>query len=224
MVRKNTLKIDHDGIVVNADVRLEKLEGRSFEQRHEIVYREAESGERLERELYDTATGETLEEGYGYRWVTDDGRVVDRDDVEIYEKVDGREEREVRRHEPTLGRERTLEPEEWVPLGRMSEYLVTRTYEMWAEDAPDVRQLYDLAKSIRTRGEAPVLPVVLNRTIYRSWGVVTPQFYADDFSMIVQVTRERVDPEHRMPRPETAEVEVEESEVPTIEQEPPFGD
>lgn len=216
-MRTNTLKLRRDGLVVNAEVRTEKLDEESLGSHPEVVARDAATGLRVEREQYDKATGDLLEEGHGYRWVNGEGDVVDDDDVRYYEVRDGGE-REVERHDPTLGRGRTLSAVEWTPLSAIDAFLVTRTYEMWAEDEEDVDQLYELAEHVRASGEAPVLPVVVRPALLRSWGIVTPQFYDATFSLIVRVTRERVRPEHHMPIPggETGEPGR------TLEQESPF--
>ena len=208
MARRNTLKLKREGLAVNADVLVEKLEGRDVASPPEVVRRAAGSGERVTRQQYDKATDEPLAEGHGYRWVDESGEPVPSDDVEYYEVV-GDEERRVERHEPTLGRGRTLTPTDWVPVATLGEYLVTRTYELWAEEEPDVEQLHELATHVDATMMAPVLPVVLRPSLVESWGILTPQFYEDTFTLLLRVTRSRVEPGHPMPVPGRAEREAE---------------
>lgn len=222
MVRNNRLKIKQDGLVVNADIKTQKLEEKNIESQPEIVRRDPNRLE-VTRELYDKATGELLEDGYGYRWVNEEGDEVPEDEVQYYQIVGG-EEREVSRQEPTLGRGRTLKPVSWTSLGEIGEFLVTRTYEVWSENEEDISQLYELADFVRVRAQAPVVSVVLKRSILESWGIVTPQFYDDEFSLIMRVTRKRVEPQHHMPvLPEEVEGFDEEEQRSGIEQESPFG-
>lgn len=218
MVRRNTLKIRRDGLLVNADVRTEKLDEQPIDGGREVIRREAGTGQRVTRQAYDKATGRPLDEGYGFRWVDEDGEEVPEEDLEYYERA-GDDERRVEPHEPTLGRGRTLTPEEWIPVGSLGAYLVTRTYEVWAEDEPDVEQLYDLAEHVSTSGMAPVLPVVLQPSLVESWGILTPQFYDRTFGLLMRVTRQRVEPEHPMPVPGYEEPG---EEPPHPEQESPF--
>lgn len=220
MARTNRLKLRHQGLVVNATIYSEKMTPESVDSRPEIVRRDPE-GRRVEREQYDKATGEPLAEGYGRRWVAEDGEPVEADEIRHYQRL-GEDEEEIELHEPTLGRERTLEALDWIPVAELGEFLVDRTYEVWAEDDPDVAQLYDLAEHVRGTGMAPVVPVVLQRSVFRSWGIVTPYFYEDSFSLVMRVTDSRVSPEHEMPvRPDATGEEPE--EVRTAQQEWPFG-
>lgn len=222
MVRTNTLKLTHAALAINADVRTEKLTPEDVDSGPETVVRDDRTGQRAERVQYDKATGDPLPEGHGYRWVNEDDEIIDDEHVQYYERRDG-EERPVSRFEPTLGRGRTLTPERWIPVGRLGEFLVTRTYEMWGEDDADVEQLYELAEYVRRNGEAPVVPVVLRETLTKDWGIVTPQFYDEAFSLIVRVTRARVEPNHHMSIPggDVGEDETE-RRYPTPEQEFPF--
>lgn len=220
MARKNRLKLRHDGLVINATIYSEKMTPEAVDSRPEIVVRD-EEGRRVEREQYDKATDEPLAEGYGHRWVTEDGEVVDSEALRRYQVLGGEEE-EIDRHEPTLGRERTLQALDWIPIAELGEFLVERTYEVWAEDDPDVAQLYELAEHVRGTGMAPVVPVVLRRSVFRSWGIVTPYFYEDSFSLVMRVTDSRVSPEHEMPvRPDATGEEPEETR--SAQQEWPFG-
>lgn len=220
MVRTNTLKLSREGLTVNAEVRAEKLTSENVEPGPEVVVRDERNGQRVEREQYDKATGATLPEGHGYRWVNEDGEEVPDEARQYYEVVDG-SEHPISLFKPTLGRGRTLTAERWIPVSRLGEFLITRTYEMWGADESDEEQLFELAQYVQSYREAPVVPVVLQETLRKDWGILTPQFYGDDtFSIIVRVTRARVKPTHRMQVP--AEPDEEESRFPTPEQEFPF--
>ncbi len=223
--RKTRLKLRHQDLSINTDIRTRKLDPEPLEEEPEIVRRDRKSGDLVVRQLYDKATGDPLEEGYGYRWVTESGEEAASEDIGLY-VVEDDEEREFTKHEPTLGSERTLTAETWVPVATIDEYLVERVYECWGEDDIDVAQLYELATHIRDFDEAPVVPFVLQPAMYKKWGILTPVFYEDDFAMLIRVTAQKIEPDHRM-----AQLTPDEVEQPTepdedaqpLEQESPFG-
>lgn len=222
--RKSTLKINKQGVAVNADIRTSKLDSNSVTSTPDIIERDAKSGELVTRQTYNKATGEPLEEGYGYRYVNESGEEVPKEDVKHYQIVDG-EEQEFSFYEPTLGGSRTVTPHTWIPVDKIDEYLIDRTYEIWGEEDIDEAQLYELAELIREYGEAPVIEVVFQKSKYKNWGIITPQFFDDSFSMICRITREKIEPEHRMAKLTTEELEEktdEEEEAPKLEQDSPF--
>ena len=225
--RKSRLKLNHQGLAVNADIYTKKLSPETLEDRPEVIRRDRSSGELVVRQTYDRESEEPLEDGYGYRWVTESGAEVPSEDVEEY-VVEDDEERQFSKHEPTLGKGRTLEAIEWIPVAQVDEYLVDRTYELWAEDLTDIKQLHDLAEHIRDFEEAPVVPIVLQPKYYKDWGIITPQFFEDDFAMIVRITSEKIEPDERMPyldeeALEEAKRREDTAEAPTLEQDSPFG-
>lgn len=225
--RKSQLKLSHQDLAVNADVRTKKLEPETIDEKPEIVRRDASSGSLVVRQVYDKATEEPLEEGYGYRWVNEDGKEVPTEDIEEY-VVKEDEEKKVARHEPTLGKGRTLQASRWIPVAEVDEYLVDRTYEIWGEDDVDVAQLYALAEHIRDFDQAPVVPVVFQPAYYRNWGIITPAFFDETFSLILRVTSQKIEPEERMPTldvDDLEELEVDEDDADAgevLEQESPF--
>ena len=197
--RKSRLELENQGVAIDAMVRTAKLDPEDVVEQPEIILRDPESGERVKRVAYDKESGESLTEGFGYRYVTEeDERVVSHDELAYYRIRDGREQR-FDRFEPTLGAERTISPITWIPVHTIDRYLIERTYEMWGEDDADAEELYRLAKLIRDYGEAPVVEVVLRESTRMSWGIITPQFFADSFAMILRITRHRIEPQHQMP-------------------------
>lgn len=227
MARKSRLKLNHQDLAINADVRTTKLSAQNLEEEPEIVRRDAKSGDVVVRQVYDKASGDVLDEGYGYRWVTEEGEEVPSEDIELYHLEDG-EETKFSRHEPTLGGERTVTADTWIPVAQVDEYLVEKTYEIWGEEETDRVQLFELAEHIRDFDEAPVIPFVMQPAIYRSWGVVTPFFYDGEFAIILRVTDAKITPEHRMGIPSDDEVDAVEAsesgeEAQPLEQESPFG-
>lgn len=225
--RKSRLKLNHQGLAVNADVYTKKLSPETVEDRPEIVRRDQSTGELVVRQTYDKQTEESLEEGYGYRWVNESGEEVPTEDVEEY-IVEDDEEQQFSKHEPTLGGGRALEAITWIPIAQIDEYLVDRTYELWSEDLTDITQLHDLAEHIRDFEEAPVVPIVLQPKYFKDWGIITPQFFEDSFALIVRITSEKIEPDEQMPYLDEEDIEEaearEEAEgAPTLEQESPFG-
>lgn len=218
--RKSRLKLSKQGVAINADVRTAKLDPEPVAEKPEIVRRDAETGTLIARQIYDKATGEPLEDGYGYRYVNEHGDEVPSENIELFRIVED-EERRFSKYEPTLGSERTVSPLTWIPVSTVDQYLVDRTYEIWGDNPEDVVQLYELAELIREYDEAPVIEVVMQPAIYKSWGIITPQFFEDSFAMIMRITQQRIEPEHAMPTMTEADLP-EEDEAPTIEQQSPF--
>lgn len=218
--RKSRLKISKQGVVVNADVRVAKLDPETVASQPEVIRRDRETGSEVTTEVYDKATGEPLEEGYGYRDVNEAGEEVPTKDIQRYQVRNG-SERQFSRYEPTIGDERTVTPFTWIPVETVDRYLVDRTYELWGEDPADVAQLYDLANLIRIYEEAPVIEFVLTPSEHKSWGIITPQFFDERFALIIRITREKITPQHDMPLPSRAGAQPTEA-VPTLEQESPF--
>ena len=224
--RKTRLKLKHQDLAINADVRTAKLDPEDVGDRPEIVRRDERSGDLVVRQVYDKASGEALAAGYGYRWVTEDGEEVPEEDVQLY-AIEGDEEVPFSRREPTVGGERVLTAETWIPVASVDEYLVEPSYECWGEGDVGVAQLFELAEHIRDFDEAPVVPWVLQPSLYRSWGILTPYFFEDEFSLIVRVTDRKIEAEHRMPMLTAEELEAareraEREEAPPLEQETPF--
>lgn len=223
--RKTRLKLAHQDLRVNSDIRTKKLDPETLEERPEIVRRDRRSGDLVIRQLYDKDTGKPLEDGYGYRWITESGTEVSSDDIGLFVVEDG-EERAFSRHEPTVGSERTLTAETWIPVATIDAFLIDRVYEVWGEDDVDEAQLYELATHIRDFDEAPVVPFVLQPSLYKNWGIITPQFYENSFALLIRVTSDRIEPEHRMPERSTEEMAIPEDdteEAQPLEQESPFG-
>lgn len=225
--RKTRLKLKHQDLAINADIRTGKLSPEDLEDQPEIIRRDEQSGSLVIRQLYDKESGEPLEEGYGYRWINEEGEEVPSEDIQLF-VVAGDEEQRFSKHEPTLGGERTLTAETWIPVGTIDGYLIDKVYELWGEDDEDVGQLYELAEHIRDFDEAPVVPFVLQPAHYRSWGIITPFFFEDSFSLIIRVTEQKIEPEHTMPILTDEELESipeapEEQAAPTLEQDSPFG-
>lgn len=223
MARKSTLKLEHQGLAINADIRTAKLSAESVEDRPEVITRDRKTGNLVISQVYDKATDEPLEEGYGYRYVDEEGNEVPKEDLEYF-VVEGDQEKRVKKREPTLGRDRTVTPITWIPIDQINHYLIDRTYEIWGEEDLDVAQLHRLAKHITEFEEAPVIPVVLQPTFYKDWGIITPEFYEDEFSIIMRITSEKIETVHRMPQLTEEEVRArqEAEEAETIEQETPF--
>lgn len=223
--RKTRLKLKHQGLAINADIRTKKLKPEKLEEQPEIVKRDERTGSLIIRQIYDKETGDPLEEGYGYRYVNEEGEEVPKEDIQEYVVKNG-EEKKFSKQEPTLGGGRTLEAIDWIPVAKIDEYLIEKTYELWGEDDTDIAQLYELAKHIVETDEAPVVPFVMQPTYYKDWGIITPIFFDDEFSLIIRVTSEKIEPDERMPQLSEEELEEkkkeEEEEAPTLDQESPF--
>lgn len=222
--RKSRLKLSHQGLAVNADIRTKKLNPEDLEDRPDVIRRDQQSGQLVVRQVYDKASEEPLEDGYGFRYVNEDGEEVPKEDIEEF-VVEDDEEQAFSKHEPTLGADRTIEAITWIPVAEIDEYLVERVYELWGEDDTDVLQLRELAEHIRDFEEAPVIPVVLQPAYYQDWGIITPIFFEDSFALIIRVTSQKIEPDQRMEYldEEAVKARAEEEEAPTLEQDSPFS-
>ena len=218
--RKSQLKLKKQGVAVNADIRTAKLDPEDVTEQPEVIQRDRETGTLITSQVYDKATDEPLEEGYGYRYLNEEGDEVPSENIEYYQIKDG-EESKFTLNEPTLGSGRTVSPITWIPVETADQYLVERTYEMWGEESEDVAQLFELATLIRDYDEAPVIEVVLQRSKYKSWGIITPQFFEDAFAMIIRLTKQKIVPAHEMPQLRPEDIP-EDEDTPTLEQESPF--
>lgn len=221
--RKTRLKLKHQDLAINVDIRTGKLSPDELFEQSEVIRRDDRTGSLVVRQIYDKETDDPLEEGYGYRWVNEDGDEVPKEDVQLY-VIEDEEERPFEKHEPTLGGGRTLSAERWIPVATIDEYLVESIYEIWGEDDSDIAQLYELAQHIRDFDEAPVVSFVLQPSIYKKWGIITPVFFDDTFSLIIRVTNQKIEPEHAMPTLTADDVEAAdaEEEAQTLEQQSPF--
>jgi hypothetical protein len=224
--RKSRLKFDHQGLTVNADVRTAKLTPEALAERPEIIRRDERSGDLAVRQIYDKATGDPLEESYGYRWITEAGEEVPVEHRQRY-VVEGDDERPFSKHEPTVGADRTLTAETWIPVATIDEYLIEDIYEIWAEEYEDILELTRLAEHIREFDEAPVVPFLLQPSNYKRWGIITPYFLKDRFALIIRVTDHKIEAEHTMPiltelEVAKAEARAEAEEAQPLEQESPF--
>ena len=121
--RKSQLQLDTQGIAVDADIRTAKLDPESVGTQPDIVRRDEKTGKLIHREVYDKATGEPLESGYGYRYVTEDGDPVPNDRIDYY-RITAHGEAEFSRFEPTLGAGRVLSPVTWIPIHTIDQYLI----------------------------------------------------------------------------------------------------
>lgn len=221
--RKTRLKLKHQDLAVNVDIRTGKLSPDELFEQSEVIRRDEGTGSLVVRQLYDKETGDPLEEGYGYRWVNEEGDEVPKEDVQLY-VIEDDEERPFEKHEPTIGGDRTLSAETWIPVATIDEYLVERIYEIWGEDDADIAQLYELAQHIRDFDEAPVVSFVLQPSVHKKWGIITPVFFDDRFSLIIRVTNQKIEPEHAMPMLTDEDVEIadDDEEARTLEQQSPF--
>lgn len=218
--RKSRLKLKHQDLAINVDIRTGKLTPETIEEQPDVIRRDQQSGSLVVRQIYDKASGEPLEEGYGYRWVNEAGEDVPVADIELYTIRDA-EEQTISKHEPTVGAARTVTADTWIPVATSDAYLIKSIYEIWGEEPTDGVQLLELAEHIRDFDVAPVVPFMLQPTLFKQWGIITPFFGTDSFSLIVRITEQKIEPAHAMPlRPEEA---IQESEpAPTLEQESPF--
>ncbi len=121
--RKTRLKLKHQDLAINVDIRTGKLSPDDLFEQSEVIRRDERTGSLVVRQIYDKELGDPLEECYGYRWINEDGEEVPQEDIQLNVIEDG-DERPFEKHEPTLGGERTLSAERRIPVATIDEYLV----------------------------------------------------------------------------------------------------
>lgn len=221
--RKTRLRIDREDLKINALVRTKKIPERDIDDDPEIVRIDAETGQEVNKVVYDKASGEQLEEGYGYRYVNEDGQEVPKGDIEYYQILDEDHREKVEKFEATLGSERTVEPDKWINESEVDEFLVSKVYEMWGEEDEDTEQLYELMNYADETGKVPVIPVVFRKSFHKKWGMLTPYHDGDEFGILMQITTKKLTPEHEMETITPQEMK-EEQNSKTVEQNDPFGE
>lgn len=230
--RKGIIELARDDLIVRAHFETERLEPREIEDWPEIARWDAEADrpvvrERHVKESHEALEGETaLPNGtVGYRYVTEGGEEVPKDRVTFVQvKPDG-EVAEVKKRPSTVLKDEVVPVEKWVDRDAVEQFLVDDIYEVWGQEAEDEAELQELADHIEETGEAPMFVWMLQPTLYKTWGIMVPQFdeEAEEFSLFVKTTRKRIEPEHEMPLLEQSEVEdlVADSEQRYVEQEAP---
>ncbi len=230
--RKGIIELARGDLIVRAHFETERLEPREIEDWPEIARWDAEADrpvvrERHVKEGHEELEGETaLPSGtVGFRYVTEDGEEVPKDRVTFVQvKPDG-EVAAVKKRPSTVLKDQVVPVEKWVAREDVEQFLTDETYEVWGQEAEDEAELQELAEYIEESGEAPMFVWMLQPTLYKTWGIMVPQFDedAEEFSLFVKTTRKRIEPEHEMPLMEQAEVEdlVTDSESQYVEQEAP---
>lgn len=230
--RKGIFELSREDIIVRAHFETERLEPREIENWPEITRWDAEVGrpvvrERHVKEGHEELEGETaLPKGsVGYRYVTEDGDEVPKERVTFAQvHPDGAIE-EVKKRPSTVRKDEVVPVEKWVDRDTVEQFLIDDIYEVWGQDAEDEAELQELAEYIEESGEAPMFVWMLQPTLYKTWGIMVPQFdeAAEEFSLFVKTTRKRIEPEHEMPLMEQSAVDdlLAESEDRFVEQEVP---
>jgi len=200
--RKRRLELHHKDLAVSADVRTATLSPEDVGERPDTVRRDDQSGTRVLREIDDEASGDPLVEGFGYQWVNEHGEPVPEADVRLSALEDGTE-KPFSKHELTVGDEGVFTAEAWIPVASIDEYLIAGVSEVWGETEGDEARLFDLAEHIRDFDEAPVVPFLLQPSVYKTWGIVTPFFDEETFSLIARLTDRKIEPNTGWRRPQT---------------------
>jgi hypothetical protein len=226
--RKGNLRMNQGDLQMNANVRFKKLKSEHL-SKPEIIRRDKKTGEEVTRKTYDKASGEMLEEGYGYKWMTkESGEEVPKERIQYFQVMDDGEEKQIQKRESTIGADKPVSPVKWISADEIQEYLVERVYEIWGENHDDELQLAEFANWYRDHGQAPVIPVVFRKKLYQDWGIITPYFDDNgDFSIIMRITKKKIQPQHEMDVMTHDEIQdelgdVHDEEVETVEQDAPF--
>lgn len=230
--RQGILKLSRDDLAVVAYFETERLEPQTIEDQPEIARWDPVSDQPVVRQRYVKAAHEDIDgepalpEGTtGYRWVNEDGDEVPSERLTYVQRTSDGSVEEVSKRPSTVLKDEPLPVEQWVDLDRVGSFLPKATYEIWGREAADEADLQNLAEYIDREGKTPMVVWMLQPAFLKSWGLIVPRFdeESERFSLIVQVTRKTIEPDHTMPIMAAEEVEaaLAESEDHYVEQDVP---
>lgn len=206
--RKGIIQLSRGDIAVAAKFETERMEEHELEEAPEIFMWDKQADQPVVRERYAKAAHEEVEDEpalpkgtVGYRYVNEDGEKVPSERIVYLQRTPDGDRERVQKRPSTVIKDEILPVEKWVDHEDVEDFLVESTYEVWGRDEEDVVELQRLAEYIEERGEAPMFVWMLQPDFFKTWGILVPRFDEDahEFSLIVQVTRKKIEPAHEMP-------------------------
>lgn len=201
MTTGRKVRLWYEGIV--AGVQLMPLTAERIRPQPKIIARSKTTGKLVRRTMVASST--LKPEKLTRVWMDEDGNIVPSHDVQYY-KVEPESGKEVpvSPYEPTIGGDKLLKPITTIPLNKIDEYLLIKTYEVVPRTDDDNYLLYQIAQKIARTLQVPVYFAIFQKTFTPQFGIVTPSFNKNSYSMIMRIATEKVRPQHESEIPEGA--------------------
>ena len=214
-----------NGVPVKAHVKIGKLNPEDIIGVPEIVM-EDRDGNKLDWVSIDNATGKVIGEGlkegqskYKRVLMNPKGQIIPKSEVQYKQRV-GEKMKEVSPFESNIGKNKELKIEKIMPKEEINKYLIESTYQLVGQSDENDDELYSVAKDLFDKGMVGIVPIVFREGFKKQFGVITPIFHKDRFSVIVRITRARIEPsELTIPTKISVKKKV---KVPTVETKSPF--
>jgi hypothetical protein len=188
------------GVPVKANVKIDQLNPEDLVGVPDIVMKD-KAGSNLRWESIDNATGNIIgkgrEEGqssYKRVLMNEKDQIIPSSEVVYYEKDKDGKVRKVQQYESNIGGNKDVQIEKVLPKEEEEKYLVESTYQLVGQKESDDEGLYAIAKELYDTGKMGVISVVFRQGFKKSYGLVVPTLYKDKFSVIVRMTRAKVEP------------------------------
>ena len=189
-----------------------------------IYARQRSTGKRVRRGVIDKSTGLPLAHGYGHVWMNIDGEIVDKADIEYYQKTSSGEKK-IRQYPANLGADRVLKPKSVIPLEEVDMYLVEHIYEVNGRDPEDDKTIYELGRYMEQKGFAIVYPFVVREGWKKYWAILVPNFHPKKkkFNLLAYMVRAKIEYQHWEDIPGKGVPTRKEAEsLPTLDDDSPF--
>jgi hypothetical protein len=188
------------GLPIKANVKIDQLNPEDLVGVPDIVMKD-KAGSKLRWESIDNATGNIIgkgrEEGqssYKRVLMNEKDQIIPSSEVEYYEKDKDGKLRKVQQYESNIGGNKEVMIEKVLPKEEEENYLVESTYQLVGQKESDDEGLYAIAKELYDTGKMGVISVVFRSGFKKQYGLVVPTLYKDKFSVIVRMTRAKVEP------------------------------
>lgn len=203
---------------VNANIKIDKLDPAEIMGYPNIVMKDKEGNE-VKWVSIDKATGKIIGEGIeeGSRiqklLMNSKGDTIPYHEVVYYQKLDNGKEVEIQPYEATFGKNRKVDIDKVIPAEDVENYLIESTYQVYGQKVDDDEPLYAIAKDLYDSGKVGIVPVVLRQGFKKYWGLIRPTLHKDKFSVVMELTRAKIQPrELDIPKPSA----VKKTKLPTV--------
>lgn len=211
------------GVPLKADVKINKLNPEDIIGVPDIVMKD-KNGSELRWVSIDAGTGKVIGKNVAkgqatYRRVlmNEKDEIVPRDQVVYYQKSEGKLKK-VQPFEPTIGKNRQITIDKVLPKENIDNYLIESTYQLVGQKEEDDADLYLIAKDLYDKGQVGIVPIVFREGFKKEFGIITPVLFKDRFSVIVRMTRAKIEPTEL----KISTKQVKKEKLPTIKTKSPF--
>jgi len=217
---KSTLVYSISGIPVRANIRLNRLSVENYYETPKIVMKDRD-GRPVHIVTVDAATGKEIGVGiktgpkYHRIYKNDKGRTVPSSELRYFQILPDGKEVEIARFESNIGAGKELKVEAVIPESEAERYLYESVYELNGDKDADDEVLFSIAKDMVKKKKVLVTTVVFRKGFKKSWGLISAEIGDNNFTMIMRVSRTKLQAISPMPIPTKKYVKVE-KELPTV--------